>query len=334
MFSILLSLLVGFGVAWVYWKIYDLFLSRYDFYRLSPFSYYFGKITGSLVVFAFPAFFVFGLTFQGEPPAEFDPNAYTCAKESSESTCLKEKFELLSSSQLYKMTGNDVTETISKTNSDISLCSRKATSTDERDACEIPVYERGITTLVGISKIGKRYYFDLEKCADRYCKAAIEEKVKAGYAAYAQERYNKWYAENVIVETVPEGEKNYQLGHEPSCRNGVPYLVCQDRRLLKLENKMTQLEPAAMYDDVSPFYYHTREYLKNELGKCGQDPNCYEHYYKLGIDAYAYIIEAGKSMRTEQARCSGDQSCWDRAKQSAQIQVSTQLEFLSTNRNQ
>lgn len=329
MFSILLALLVGFGSAWVYWKIYDLFLSRYDFYRLSPFSYYCGKFGGSLIAFVFPAMFVFALTFQGEAPAEFDPYTNTCAKESSQNACLKQKHELLSSSQLYKMTGNDVAETISKTNSDLSLCGRKATSADERDACEIPVYERGIASLVGISKIGKQYYFDLEKCTDQYCKAAIEEKVKAGYAAYAQERYNKWYTENVIVETVAESEKAYQLGYEPACRNGVPYLVCQDRRLLKLENKMTQLEPSAMHDDVSPFYYRTREHLKSELGKCGQDPNCYEHYYKLGIDSYTLIIETGKSMRLEQGRCSGDQACWDRAKQTAQMMLSTKLEFLS-----
>lgn len=331
MFFVLLSLLVGFGAAWAYWKIYDLFLSRYDFYRLSPFSYYCGKLGGSLVAFIFPAIFVFAVTFSGELLEEFDPSAYICTKQSSERACLKEKFELLSASQLYKMTGNDVAETISKTNSDVSLCARKATSADERDACEIPVYARAIETLVGISKIGKRHYFAIEKCLDQYCKAAIEEKVKAEYALYAQERYKKWYDENVIVEAVPESEKQYQLGYEPSCRNGVPYLVCQDRRLLKLENKMNQIEPLAMYDDVPPFYYHTREYLKEELNKCGQDPNCYEHYYKLGIDSYAYIIENGKKLRVDQARCSNDQSCWDRAKQNAQILVSTKLEFLSNN---
>ena len=182
--------------------------------------------------------------------------------------------------------------------------------------------------------IGKRYFFNYERCTDQYCKTAIDEKVKAEYGAYAQERYNRWYAENVIVDAMPESEKKYQLGYEPSCRNGVPYLVCQDRRLLKLENRMNSMEPSAMHNDVSPYFYYTREYLKDGLGKCGQDPNCYEYYYRLGIDSYTYIIEAGQTMRTDQGRCSNDQACWDRAKETAQIEVSTRLDFLgNTGRN-
>lgn len=328
MFSILLTLSVGFGVAWVYWKIYDIFLSRYDFYRLSPYAYYSGKIVGSLFAFAFTGFFVFALTFEGEPPKEFDPYSYVCTKSNVGNACLKEKFDLLSTSQLYEMKGNDVAEVVNRTRSDISQCTRVSTNAQERDECEIPVYERGISTLVRIAQIGKPYYYEIDKCPDQYCTNDINTKVKAMYAAYAQERYNKWYAENVVVEQIPESEKKYQLGYEPSCRNGVPYLVCQDRRLLKLENKMNSMEPSAMHNDVSPYFYYTREYLKDGLGKCGQDPNCYEHYYRLGIDSYAYIIEAGKTMRTQQEHCSNDQACWDRAKETAQIQVSTRLEFL------
>lgn len=328
MFSLLLTLLVGSLVAWAYWKTYDLFLSRYDFYRLSPFSYYFGKLAGSLFAFVLTAFFVFAASFEGEPPKEFDPDAHTCTKSGAGNVCLKEKFDLLADSQLYAMTGNDISEVINRTNSDISQCTRVSTNAQDRDACEIPVYERGISTLVRIAKIGKPYYFEIEKCPDQYCKNEINEKVKAGYSAYAQERYNKWYVESVQVDQTPEDEKKYQLGYEPSCRNGVPYMVCQDRRLLKLENKMNQMEPSVMHYDVPPYGYQTREYLKKELSKCGEDPNCYENLYRLGIDAYTLIIEAGKQMREEQGRCSNDQRCWDTAKQNAQLIVSSQIRFL------
>lgn len=334
MFSLLLTLLAGSLVAWAYWKTYDFFLSRYDFYRLSPFSYYFGKFAGSLFAFVFTAFFVFAASFEGEPPKEFDPDTYTCTKSGSENVCLKEKFDLLADSQLYAMTGNDISEVINRVKSDVGQCARVSTNAQDRDTCEIQVYERGIATLVRIADIGKPYYFEIEKCPDQYCKNEINEKVKAGYSAYAQERYNKWYTDNVQVDQTPEDEKKYQLGYEPSCRNGVPYVVCQDRRLLKLENKMNEMEPSVMHYDVPPYAYLAREYLKEELSKCGQDPNCYEHYYRLGIDSYSYIIEVGKTLRGEQSRCSNDQSCWDRVKQNAQIQVSSRLEFLpNPNRN-
>lgn len=217
----IVGVLAGLAVSVIYWKCYDFFLSRSDFFHLSPWSYYSGKLVGALgwFVVVLYIFTAFGVSTNDEQ-------------------------------------------------------SKIGSATDDGRTKELASNE----------------------------------------------------AENP---SVPVEDQKYAIKYEPSCRSGVPYLVCQDRRLLKLENKMNELQPSAMHYDVSPFYYRVSEYLKEELLKCGQDPNCYEHYYKLGIDSYALIIEAGKNMREAQKRCDQIQACWDQTKQDAQVALSVNLQFLN-----
>ena len=259
---------------------------------------------------------------------EFDPYTHLCKLNTSERDCLKEKFERLAESELYEKPGSDAKATLHRITSDINRCDVEASSAEVRDECQIPVYKEGIDTLFHIGQIGKSLNLEFDKCDDKYCREALSKKSKAMYQAFAQARYDKWLKENVETNAVPEGEEIYQLKYEPSCKNGIPYIVCQDRRLLKLENRLSELEPSASYYGIPPYTYTVREDIKAAIATCGQDSNCYERVYRWGIFSYVRIIEVGKKMRDEQAKCSSEQGCWDRANESAQIALATSLEAL------
>lgn len=259
---------------------------------------------------------------------EFDPYTHLCQQNTSERDCLKEKLERLAESELHEKPGSDVKVVVNRINSDTSRCDSEAGSVEERDECQIPIYKEGIDTLFHIAQIGRSLNLEFDKCDDKYCREALTQKSKAMYQAFAQARYDKWLKENVETNAVPEGEEIYQLKYEPSCKNGTPYMVCQDRRLLKLENRFAELEPSASYYGVAPYTYQVREDIKAAIATCGQDPNCYERVYRWGIFSYVRIIEVGKKMRDEQAKCSSEQECWNRANESAQIALATSLEAL------